>query len=80
MPLSFTWLYPVNSTTLEDTLDKLKATTKDFRQSQKNNNRQGSPLTPKDLVIIVPKRKSKNLQINTGVPEGTVKWRESTEL
>ncbi|GFT24632.1 transposon Tf2-11 polyprotein [Trichonephila clavipes] len=77
----FTWLYPVKSTTLEDALDKLKLQQKTFGNPKRIITDRGSPfLTPKDLVIIVPKRKSKICRSPPAYPEGTVKWRESTEL
>ncbi|GFX29540.1 retrovirus-related Pol polyprotein from transposon 17.6 [Trichonephila clavipes] len=56
----FTWLYPVNSTTLEDALDKLKLQQKTFGNPKRIITDRGSPLTPKDLMIIVPKRKTKS--------------------
>ncbi|GFS54116.1 transposon Ty3-I Gag-Pol polyprotein [Trichonephila inaurata madagascariensis] len=73
----FTWLYPVKSTTLEDALDKLNLQ-QDFRQSKKNKTK-ALLLTPKDLTIV-PKRTSKICRSPPAYPEGTVKWRESTEL
>ncbi|GFS75548.1 hypothetical protein TNCV_3424961 [Trichonephila clavipes] len=55
----FTWLYPVKSTTLEDALDKLKLQQKTFGNPKRIITDRVLLLTPKDLVIIVPKRKSK---------------------
>ncbi|GFV55431.1 retrovirus-related Pol polyprotein from transposon 17.6 [Trichonephila clavipes] len=76
----FTWLYPVNSTTLEDALDKLKLQ-QDFRQSQKNNNRQGFSFNSKGFDDYCTEEKNPKIcRSPPAYPEGTVKWRESTEL
>ncbi|GFX10265.1 transposon Tf2-9 polyprotein [Trichonephila clavipes] len=66
----FTWFYPVKSTTLKDALDKLKLQQKTFGNPKRITDR-GSPLTPKDLMIIdCTEEKIQNLQITTGVPRG----------
>ncbi|GFW30964.1 transposon Ty3-I Gag-Pol polyprotein [Trichonephila clavipes] len=75
----FTWLYPVKSTTLEDALDKLKLQQKTFGNPKRIITDKGSPFNPKDLMIIVPKRKSKICRSPPACPEGTVSG-ESTEL
>ncbi|GFV57633.1 pro-Pol polyprotein [Trichonephila clavipes] len=71
----FTWLYPVKSTTLEDALDKLKLQQKTFGNPKRIITDRGSPFNSKDLVIIVPKRKSKICRSPPTYPEGTVKWK-----
>ncbi|GFY19898.1 transposon Tf2-11 polyprotein [Trichonephila clavipes] len=72
----FTWLYPVKSTTLEDALDKLKLQQKTFGNPKRMiTQTRVLLLTPKDLMTIAPKRKSKICRLPSAYPEGTVKWR-----
>ncbi|GFX85932.1 transposon Tf2-9 polyprotein [Trichonephila clavipes] len=66
----FTWLYPVESTTLEDALDKLKLQQKTFGNPKRIITGKGSPFNSKGFDDYCTEEKIQNLQITTGVPRG----------
>ncbi|GFY00814.1 retrovirus-related Pol polyprotein from transposon 17.6 [Trichonephila clavipes] len=76
----FTWLYPVKSTTLEDALDKLKLQQKTFGNPKRIITDRGSPFNSKGFGDYCTEEKTKICRSPPAYPEGTVKWRESTEL
>ncbi|GFU53968.1 transposon Tf2-11 polyprotein [Trichonephila clavipes] len=61
---------PVKSTTLEDSLDKLKLQQKTFGNPKRIITDRGSPFNSKGFGDYCTEEKIQNLQITTGVPRG----------
>ncbi|GBM30357.1 Pro-Pol polyprotein [Araneus ventricosus] len=67
---TFTWLYPVKSTSTEDALDKLKVQQKTFGNPKRIITDRGSAFISKAFGDYCTNENIQHFQITTGVPRG----------